>query len=191
MLARAKSAVSNAGSAVSNASDATARGAKQAKLKAEILLLQNKIKSAKTEFGLPIYDAMAENINGPEVDRIFNEARLKIEALQAEIDTKRELIEVLNQPSRGSFSSSGDVGWTPSPPSTDPLAPPAGPPPSAPAAADPPPTADASPAVPSLPRSTPPFVGLPDGWKSTKTAEGKEYYYKEATGETSWSVPIS
>ena len=31
------------------------------------------------------YDAMVASINGPEVDRIFNETRQKVEALQAEM----------------------------------------------------------------------------------------------------------
>ena len=30
---------------------------------------------------------------------------------------------------------------------------------------------------------------LPPGWKCTQSAEGKPYYYHEASGEVSWSVP--
>ena len=46
-------------------------------------------------------------------------------------------------------------------------------------------------APPEPPPPAPEATGLPEGWKSTKTAEGKEYYYHEKTGETSWSLPVS
>jgi DNA replication initiation complex subunit (GINS family) len=40
----------------------------------------------------------------------------------------------------------------------------------------------------SLPEAPPPQA-IPEGWRKTATAEGREYYYHEATGETSWTVP--
>ena len=30
---------------------------------------------------------------------------------------------------------------------------------------------------------------LPPNWRSAKAADGKEYYFNELTGETSWTFP--
>ena len=86
---------------------------------------------------------------------------MQVEALQSEIDAKRAQIEMLKQPSRESASGCSAADVAAHPP-------PPGPPPGA----------------------APP-TGPPPGWKATKTAEGKEYYYNENTGETSWSLPVS
>jgi hypothetical protein len=48
--------------------------------------------------------------------------------------------------------------------------------------------------APPMPPPADPAAGgappaLPEGWRLTKTAEGREYYYHEGTGETSWTVP--
>jgi len=45
--------------------------------------------------------------------------------------------------------------------------------------------------LPPPPGPPPPPGNLPPGWKRTQTAEGREYYYHEATGETSWTVPAA
>mmetsp|Transcript_10473 Transcript_10473/g.17577 ORF Transcript_10473/g.17577 Transcript_10473/m.17577 type:complete len:99 (+) Transcript_10473:224-520(+) len=45
--------------------------------------------------------------------------------------------------------------------------------------------------VPPPPGPPPSQPQLPSGWKKATTPEGKEYYYHETTGETSWSVPVS
>jgi hypothetical protein len=151
MLAKAKAAASSA-------SESAARTAKKTKLQGEIMLLQQRITTAKKEFGPLVFDAMVASINGPEVDRIFNETRQKVEALQADIDAKRLQVDELGHSTpRGPVDvSSGEAPVAPPPP---------GPPPNRPP--------------------------LPPGWRVTKTAEGKEYYYHESTGETSWTVPAS
>ena len=86
MLAKMTAAAKTAG-------DATARAAKQGKLNTEIVMLKNKLAKAKHDFGPLVYEAMVASINGPEVDRLFNETRQKVEAIQAEIDAKRAEVE--------------------------------------------------------------------------------------------------
>lgn len=142
MLAKAKAGMFAAG-------DATARGAKRAKINAEILVLQGKVKDTKKQFGLEVYDKMlADDKAG--VERAFMETRSKIEAFEADISSKRQQVLDLQEPgiARNSAAESMAV-------------PPPGPPPTAP----------------------------PPGWRGTKTAEGKEYFFNEATGETSWTMP--
>ena len=160
MFAKAK-----AGAAA--AAEATARSAKRKKLNGEIMLLQQKISKAKHDFGPHVYEAMLASINGPEVERLFNETRAKVDGLNAEIETKRAHIAALNE----AGASHGEA-----------VPPPGAPGGAAPLAAPPP----AAPAPPG-----PATTGPPPGWKATKTAEGKEYYYNESTGETSWSLPVS
>ena len=135
------------------AGDATARSAKQAKIKGEIMLLQQKITKLKHDFGPPMYDAMAVSINGPDVDRIFNETRQKIEALQAEVESKKAVFDSLNTPRAGAASLSSSSDASAGQPA--PAPPPPGPPPA------------------------PPASDLPPGWKVTKTAEGKVPRAKE------------
>jgi hypothetical protein len=187
MLAKMTAAAKTAG-------DATARAAKQGKLNTEIVMLKNKLAKAKHDFGPLVYEAMVASINGPEVDRLFNETRQKVEAIQAEIDAKRAEVEALSHGRHSSGAGEASTGGGAVPPPPGP--PPGGPPPS----------------------------GPPPGWRATKTAEGKvrslailnsrvdfifyshalcadccvwavpcsqEYYYNEQTGETSWAMPIS
>ena len=45
--------------------------------------------------------------------------------------------------------------------------------------------------TPPPPGPAPEAADVPAGWKKTTTAEGREYYYHEATGETSWTVPTA
>ena len=147
MLQKAKAATASA-------ADATARTAKATKIKGEIMMNERSIKSIKTDLGPPIYEALLAN-NEEEVQRLFMEAKQKVEALEAGIASKRATVEQLKTP-RG--SSDADLS------SAHP------PPPGAPPAVD----------------ST-----LPPGWRKTATAEGREDYYHETTGETSWTVPSS
>ena len=32
-------------------------------------------------------------------------------------------------------------------------------------------------------------VNLPPNWRTARDSDGKEYYFNELTGETSWSLP--
>ena len=41
----------------------------------------------------------------------------------------------------------------------------------------------------AVPPPGPPPTAPPPGWRATKTAEGKEYFFNETTGETSWTMP--
>ena len=138
------------------AADAAQRTAKATKIKGEVVLIQQKVTSAKKEFGMLVYEQMVA-ANRPEVERLFNETRTKIEAMEAQIIAKKEQIELLKVPTtpRGAAGAPGG-----------PPMPPPGAPPSAP-------------------------TGLPPGWRRTETAEGREYFYHEATGETSWTVPTA
>ena len=72
MAAKAKAMTIQAG-------DSTARTAKATKLKGEIMMLQKNIAAAKKDFGAVVYDQMVA-ANRPEVERLFGEARTKIEA---------------------------------------------------------------------------------------------------------------
>jgi len=99
--------------------------------------------------------------NRPEVERLFGETRAKIDALEQQIAAKRQAVDDLKIPG-GPDSSRGSSG-------DDAIAHP------------PPPGAPPSPGAGSL----------PPGWKRTVTAEGREYYYHEATGETSWTMPAA
>jgi polyhydroxyalkanoate synthesis regulator phasin len=151
MLDKAKAGMIAAGSA-------TARASKRTKLKTDVMMLQGKITTAKKEFGAMVYDQMVA-ANRPEVERLFNETRTKITALEAQVEAKRQQIQALREPSDASNATDISEGGPP---------PPAAPPPGA-----------------------PPPAGPPPGWRATKTAEGKEYYYNETTGETSWTMPAA
>lgn len=148
MLAKTKAAASAA-------ADATARTAKATKLKGDIMMAQNKIAGIKKELGVPIYDALLAN-NEIEVQRLFNEAKEKIDALEAGVAEKKATVETLKTPRAASDDAAA---------------------PGAPPTAPPPPPGAEQP--------------LPEGWRKTTTAEGREYYYHEGTGETSWTVPTA
>jgi len=92
-------------------------------------------------------------------ERLFNATRAKIEAMQQDISSKKADIEALKIPSSDRRQSTPQDA----PPVWAP--PPPGPPP---------------------PMGTP---ALPPGWKKATTPEGKDYYYHETTGETSWQPP--
>ena len=134
--------------------DLSARTAQATKLRADIVLLQRSVASAKKDFGPHVYDAMVSG-NQSEIDRLFAEVKTKVQGLEAQIEAKRQAVADLKVPA-SARGSGGDDDVTPPPP---------GP---APEAAD-----------------------VPAGWKKTTTAEGREYYYHEATGETSWTVPTA
>ena len=102
MLAKMTAAAKTAG-------DATARAAKQGKLNTEIVMLKNKLAKAKHDFGPLVYEAMVASINGPEVDRLFNETRQKVEAIQAEIDAKRAEVEALSHGRHSSGAGEADM----------------------------------------------------------------------------------
>ena len=160
MFAKAKAGMLSAG-------DATARGAKRAKLHAEIVVLQSKVKDAKKDFGVKVYDSMYA-ANQAEVDRLFMELRTKVDALEGEIDAKRQMVANLKEP--GSHLQQEETQPNPF------GAPPQGAtPPGAPQPAGPP---------LGLPPSASSALDRRRAGKATKTADGKEYYFNESTGES-------
>eukprot|EP00310_Coccolithus_braarudii_P021237 CAMPEP_0183354788 /NCGR_PEP_ID=MMETSP0164_2-20130417/38142_1 /TAXON_ID=221442 /ORGANISM="Coccolithus pelagicus ssp braarudi, Strain PLY182g" /LENGTH=153 /DNA_ID=CAMNT_0025527735 /DNA_START=63 /DNA_END=524 /DNA_ORIENTATION=- len=139
--------------------DATARAAKTTKMKGEVLLLEQKITSAKKDFGKAVYDAMFAS-DRALTEELFNATRLKIDGMKQEIAAKHAEMELLKSSSaqKTGGAQAAQTAWAPPPP---------GPPP-------PPPM--------GLP-------ALPPGWQKAATPEGKDYYYHETTGETSWTPP--
>ena len=69
--------------------------AEKTKLQTEITLLNNKVKSAKKDMGLQIYDAMAAGDNS-EVARVFGTFKAQVDSLNAQILEKRTRIEQLD-----------------------------------------------------------------------------------------------
>jgi len=139
--------------------DATQRAAKSTKLKGEVMLLEQKIGTAKKDFGKEVYDAMVAG-DRALTETLFNTTRQKIEAMQQEITLKRGEIEGLKSSSVRQTSVAQAAGqgavWAPPPP------------------------------------GSPPPMGQPalkPGWKKATTPEGKDYYYHETTGESSWTPP--
>ena len=141
------------------AGDASKRAAQRAKITADITMLEGKVTTAKKEFGLHVFDAMVQANKG-EVERLFTETRAKVEALESDLAAKKEKRNALKESSTPRSSSFVEAA----PPGS-------GPPPSAP------------------PPGGPPPGGPPPGWRVTQTADGKDYYYNESTGETSWTMP--
>lgn len=81
------------------AANATKKATQKAKLKAEISLLNSKIKSAKEHFGIIAYPYLVnDDMNG--LKQAFQETRNKVEELQAQVTKKEETIR--------SLSSKGD-----------------------------------------------------------------------------------
>eukprot|EP00320_Phaeocystis_rex_P019927 CAMPEP_0119057556 /NCGR_PEP_ID=MMETSP1178-20130426/1998_1 /TAXON_ID=33656 /ORGANISM="unid sp, Strain CCMP2000" /LENGTH=159 /DNA_ID=CAMNT_0007038409 /DNA_START=94 /DNA_END=573 /DNA_ORIENTATION=+ len=146
--------------------DKAERMGKSTKLKADILLLENKKKTIMAEFGKDVYPAMAAG-DRATTETLFMTTKSKVEALEAEMLHKKEEIDKLKIP--GVTAQMGGMAVGP-PPGGAPGGggPPVGPPPGAPGG-DP---------------------QLPPGWKKAQTPEGKDYYY-DANGATSWTFPTA
>ena len=186
--------------AMGDAAKATSDAAKTTKLKGEIVLIENKIKSHKQKFGVEVYAAMISS-DREATERLFNEIKLFVEHQEAEIQTKRMQIMSIK-----------DGGAAP-PPGGPPPGPPPGGPPGAPGL--PPGWKSAR----RRPRAAPPLLPPPPppprcaarrrrrrrrrraraprhsrlspaAFAEAQSPDGKEYYYHE-NGETSWSVPMS
>ena len=180
--------------AMGDAAKATSDAAKTTKLKGEIVLIENKIKSHKQKFGVEVYAAMISS-DREATERLFNEIKLFVEHQEAEIQTKRMQIMSIK-----------DGGAAP-PPGGPPPGPPPGGPPGAPGL--PPGWKSASPPA-RRPSAEPPRCAAhrhrrrrrarattltpaaraPAAFAEAQSPDGKEYYYHE-NGETSWSVPMS
>ena len=74
--------------AMGDAAKATSDAAKTTKLKGEIVLIENKIKSHKQKFGVEVYAAMISS-DREATERLFNEIKLFVEHQEAEINNKR------------------------------------------------------------------------------------------------------
>ena len=137
--------------------------AKSTKLKADILLLENKKKTLLMEFGKDVYPAMAAG-DRATTETLFMTTKSKVEALEAEVTHKKEEIERLKH-SGEHAATAGMAGMSVGPPPGGGM----GPPPGAPPGGEP---------------------QLPPGWKKAMTPEGKEYFY-DANGATSWTFPTA
>ena len=102
--------------AMGDAAKATSDAAKTTKLKGEIVLIENKIKSHKQKFGVEVYAAMISS-DREATERLFNEIKLFVEHQEAEIQTKRMQIMSIK-----------DGGAAPPPGGPPPGPPPGGPP---------------------------------------------------------------
>ena len=109
--------------------DKAERMAKSTKLKAEILVLENKRKTFMMEFGKDVYPAMAAG-DRATTETLFMTTKSKVEALEADIAHKREQIESLKMPGLHAGMAGMSVGPPPGgppsvgPPSGDPPLPP-------------------------------------------------------------------
>ena len=86
--------------------DLSARTAQATKLRADIVLLQRSVASAKKEFGPHVYDAMVSG-NQSEIDRLFADVKAKVQGLEAQIEAKRQAVADLKVP-----ASARGSGWT-------------------------------------------------------------------------------
>jgi hypothetical protein len=193
--------------------DSAERAAKQTKLKADILLIENKLKTLKMEFGKDVYPAMAAG-DRQTTETLFMTTKGKVEAMEAEIAQKKAEIETLKTPGN---SNAPPVGPPPGG-----MAPPVGPPPGGPPPGEPalppgwkstphppprsllgthpmPRRCDGTAPLPPLPSPTLPCAsGLLTGRPpischasppaEATTPEGKDYYY-DSNGATSWTFP--
>mmetsp|Transcript_17681 Transcript_17681/g.47593 ORF Transcript_17681/g.47593 Transcript_17681/m.47593 type:complete len:106 (+) Transcript_17681:100-417(+) len=73
---------------LSNGAEAGSRAIKIQTLKAEIMMKENQAKSVKQEMGVAIYAAL-ESSDQEEMARIFGEYKAKVDAIDAEIATKK------------------------------------------------------------------------------------------------------
>ena len=80
----------------SSAATSAQVAAEKTKLTAEMSLLQNKVKAAKKDLGLQIYDPMASS-DTAEVSRIFGASKATIDSLEAQIADKKNRIAALDQ----------------------------------------------------------------------------------------------
>ena len=137
--------------AAAGAVDYTQTQSKIAKKKADILLIERKIRNEKQEFGIKFYDFKAAG-NEEAAERAFQATKTEVERLEGDIARKKGKIDDMRA--------------------------------GAPAADEPDPLSGAPPPPPP-----PPSGDLPQGWKSATTPDGKQYYFNEMNGTTSWSIP--
>ena len=160
--------------AMGDAAKATSDAAKTTKLKGEIVLIENKIKSHKQKFGVEVYAAMISS-DREATERLFNEIKLFVEHQEAEIQTKR--MQIMSIKDGGAAPPPGlPPGWKSAPP------------PARRPSAEPPRCA----AHRRRRRARAPRHSRlsPAAFAEAQSPDGKEYYYHE-NGETSWSVPMS
>ena len=188
--------------------------AKCTKIKADVMLLENKKKTLLMEFGKDVYPAMAAG-DRATTETLFMTTKSKVEALEAEMVAKKEEIERLKH----SDVTAGVAGMSVGPPPGGAVGPPPGGPP--PAGGEPQlppgwkstphppprsllgthtmPRCDGTAPLPPLPSPTLPCAsGLLTGRPpischasppaEATTPEGKDYYY-DSNGATSWTFP--
>lgn len=166
-------------SAAVSGADATSRAAKTAKYNGDIELLSMKMKTTKQSFGIAVYQAMVES-NQAKVQELFTETQRVVSEIEAAIAEKRRKISELKSSSSSGPRSTPQVVPQGIPQATN--VPQAAPVPQAVPIGQPAPP-------PPGPTGTQAMPPLPPGWKQTVSPEGREYFYNESTGQTSWLHP--
>eukprot|EP00948_MAST-09A_sp_MAST-9A-sp1_P003844 g3844.t1 len=86
------------------AADSTQRAANRTKIKADILLLQNKMKKEKQKFGIKVYDSLVRG-HESEWKPILAETKVLIDGIAMNIENKKiELAELADGNSKGSLA---------------------------------------------------------------------------------------
>ena len=177
--------------AMGDAAKATSDAAKTTKLKGEIVLIENKIKSHKQKFGVEVYAAMISS-DREATERLFNEIKLFVEHQEAEIQTKR--MQIMSKGRRRRAAARRPAARSAAGRAAGRAARPAAGLKSAPPPARRPSAAAARAAHRRRRRARARHVAharrAPAAFAEAQSPDGKEYYYHE-NGETSWSVPMS
>lgn len=79
----------------SKAANATKKASQKAKLKTEIAILNSKIKTAKEKFGVSVYPYLV-NDDESGLRAVFQETKLKIDELVAQVTAKEQTIRNLD-----------------------------------------------------------------------------------------------
>lgn len=108
--------------AAQSAGSATKKAAQKTKLRADIALLKNKVKSAKEKMGVTIYSAMEANDNNGAWN-IFQETQRVVHDFEAQIHAKEQQIATLG--GKGDAHDHEDEDYTHPPTTEDYAQPPA------------------------------------------------------------------
>lgn len=82
-------------SSAQSATTSAKRGTTRVKLKGEMEIIKRKVKTAKQDFGVKVFDLMASN-DDAGVASLFAEYRGKIDALERDLQAKRLELQALH-----------------------------------------------------------------------------------------------